>query len=146
MVRAKHLTPESLIRAINRGDFYASSGVALGEIVFDEESDTLSLTIEPDGDAIFTTQFIGTSADYDATSEPRTDKAGKPQAATQKYSSDVGAVFATVTGLNPSYKLTGRELYVRAVVTSSRSHHDPSFKDQHQQAWTQPVGWKHLVK
>jgi len=33
---------------------------------------------------------------------------------------------------------------VRAVVTSSAPAADPSFPDQKQQAWTQPVGWDWL--
>jgi hypothetical protein len=47
-----------------------------------------------------------------------------------------------VSGTSPSYQLKGDELYVRAVVTSSKPHPDPSFKDQREQAWTQPVGWQ----
>jgi hypothetical protein len=144
-VRAKHLTPESLIRAIKRGDFYASSGVTLREVQFDPAASKLTLQIEPDGDVKFTTSFIGTPKDYDATSGPRTDKGGQPIRSTRKYSADVGKVLATVAGLRPSYTLTGEELYVRAVVTSSRPHRDPSFAAQRQQAWTQPVGWSNAI-
>lgn len=141
-VRSRHLTPESLIRAINRGDFYASSGVMLRDVTFDAGSGRLSLDIEPDCDTTFTTSFIGTPTNYDTTSEPRIDKDGKPIRSTRKYSSDVGKVFATVEGTTPSYTLTGDELYIRAVVTSSRPHRDPSFTGQQQQAWMQPVGWQ----
>jgi hypothetical protein len=51
-------------------------------------------------------------------------------------------VLATVKGATPAYQLTGDELYVRAIVTSTKPHDDPSFKGQLQQAWTQPVGWE----
>ena len=146
MVRATHLTPESLIRAIKRGDFYASSGVTLDEVGFEAEQGELKLSIHPDDGAEYTTQFIGTLQGYDATSEPRTDKDGKPIRTTQKYSPEVGQTLSTVSGLNPSYKLTGKELYVRAVVTSTLPPTDPSFEDQKQQAWTQPVGWEKLIK
>jgi hypothetical protein len=74
--------------------------------------------------------------------EPAADLKIKPARATKRYSADVGKTFATVKGLNPSYTLSGKELYVRAVVTSSRPHPDPSYKDQREQAWTQPVGWE----
>ncbi len=141
MVRAKHLTPDSLIRSLRRGEFYASSGVTLREINYDAASGQLSLEIEPEDGARFTTQFIGTLAKYDDSSEPRTDKNGKPIRATRKYSPEVGKVLATAEGLKPTYKLTGQELYVRGVVTSSLPHRDPSFSGQKQQAWTQPVGW-----
>lgn len=142
MVRATELEPETLIKAIKAGDCYASSGVTLEEVQFDPDSQTVKLTIEPDGDAKFTTQFIGTRLGYDETSEPRYDKEGKPLRVTRKYSADVGQVLATEEGLTPSYKLKGDELYVRAVVTSTEPPVNPVFKDQKQQAWTQPVGWE----
>jgi len=146
MVRATHLTPETLIRAIKRGDFYASSGVTLNDVAYNAESSTLSLTIEPVANAEFTTTFVGTLAGYDATTTPTLDTDGKPVAATQQYSAEVGQTLATVQGLNPSYQLTGKELFVRAIVTSTLPSSDPSFDGQKQQAWTQPVGWEKLVK
>jgi len=142
MVHSRHLTPESIIRAIKRADFYASSGVVLADVRFDENSRELQLQIAPQDGVTFKTDFVGTPTDYDQNSEARTDKAGKPIRGTRKYSPQVGKVLTTAEGTSPSYKLTGNELYVRAVVTSSKSHPNPSFKDQHEQAWTQPVGWK----
>jgi hypothetical protein len=66
----------------------------------------------------------------------------RPRAATHgNYSRDIGKVLAVVEGLQPRYQLQGNELYVRAVVTSSLAPVNPSFADQRQQAWTQPVGW-----
>jgi hypothetical protein len=57
----------------------------------------------------------------------------------------VGQVLATTEGLSAKYTLTGKELYVRAIVTSSKAPIDPSFKVQKQQAWTQPVGWEWVL-
>jgi hypothetical protein len=139
MVRSRYLTPEHLIRAVKAGDFYASSGVTLKDVHFDRDSGWLRLEIDPAEGATYTTQFIGTPVDYDRSSRPRTDKDGKPLPVTREYSSDVGRVFATVEGTRPQFQLTGRELYIRAVVTSSAPHADPSYKGQQQQAWTQPV-------
>lgn len=119
MVRSRYLTPEHLIKAMKRGDFYASSGVSLSDVVFDPAAKTLSLAIAETGDATFTTEFIGV-----------------------KEGERTGVVLATADGFAPSYELTGDELYVRAVVTSTEDAVDPSFKDQKQQAWTQPVGWR----
>ena len=45
------------------------------------------------------------------------------------------------TGTAAKYQLSGDELYVRAVVTSDRDHPNPSFRNQKEQAWTQPVAW-----
>ena len=138
---AVEATPEHLIRAIKAGDFYASSGVELAEVEFDDDSKTIRLQIAAEDGVQYTTQFIGTPVKFDAKSEPRLDKDGKPIRSSRKYSADVGKTFATVKGPQPEYKLTGAELYVRAVVTYSKPHVDPAFKDQKQQAWTQPVGW-----
>jgi hypothetical protein len=142
MVRAEKLEPDTIVRAIKAGDFYASSGVTLRDIRYDDAKKLLQLDIEPDVDADYETQFIGTRLGYDPKSDPRLDKDGKELRTTRKYSADIGKVLATVKGTAPSYQLQGDELYVRAVVTSSKPHHGPSFEGQHQQAWTQPVGWQ----
>jgi len=150
MVRARHLTPETILKAIDAGDSYASSGVTLKEVQFDAKAGLLRLEIEPHANATFTTEYIGSPKTVDVTGkpvldkagEPLKDKAGKPLRVSKAYSEQVGKVLAKVEGLQPEYKLTGDELYVRAVVTSSLPPADPSFKDQKAQAWTQPVGWK----
>ncbi len=124
MVRSRFLTPEHLIKAMKRGDFYASSGVTLNEVAFDEEAKLLSLEIDAEQGASYQTEFIATLAKGDSPSDR------------------IGKVMATVKGATAQYKLSGKELYVRAVITSDQPHRDPSFKDQKQQAWTQPVGWQ----
>jgi len=143
MVRSTHLTPEYIVKAVKAGDCYASSGVTLIDVRFDADGRQLELQIAPDGDATYTTRFIGTRRGVETTSADPTPPAdGKPTRQTRRYSDKIGEVFATVDGLRPSYALQGDELYVRAVVTSSKPPVDPSFDDQKQQAWTQPVGWK----
>lgn len=137
MVRARHLTPESLIRAVVAGDFYASSGVVLREVKYDAGSSELRVEIEPDGEATYTTRFVGTLRGADTTPHP----APTTQRVTQLYSDEIGRELAVVEGLNPAYRLTGQELYVRAIITSSEAHGNPSFAGQVKQAWTQPVGW-----
>ena len=91
------------------------------------------LNFQPNGDAKFTTRFVGTVAP--ATTATAVTSAAPP-------AQDVGVVFASSDGLAPSYRLTGRELYVRAIVTSDRPPLNPSFKGQLAQAWTQPVDWQ----
>jgi hypothetical protein len=154
MVRATHLTPEHIIRAIKAGDSYATSGVTLAELKYDPTAKTLELAIEPDGDATYTIEFIGTLRGYDETSspvlaadgKPPTDKNGKPLRASRRYSGEVGQVLAKSQGATARYTLTGKELYVRAVVTSSKPPLDPSFAGQKQQAWTQPIGWESMFE
>lgn len=126
-VRARELSADALIAAIKAGDFYASSGVTLNDVKYDSAASAISLSINPAASAKYTTQFIGTLA-------PNGSAAPAPR--------DIGIVLATVEGVSPTYRLTGNELYVRAVVTSDQPPTNPSFKDQHMQAWTQPVGWE----
>ena len=141
VVRAKSLSAVSLIEAMRAGDFYSSSGVEIESIDFDKAKGKLSLKIRPVKGQTFKTEFIGTEADYDKSSSVQLGADGKPMRATKVYSDDVGKVLGASDSLTPEYQLTGKELYVRAVVTSSQEHASPSFKDQKQQAWTQPVGW-----
>ena len=49
MVRARHLTPESIIKGIEARDYYASSGVILRHVGFSPQSRILGLEIEPQG-------------------------------------------------------------------------------------------------
>jgi hypothetical protein len=142
MVRTRYLTPESIIRAMQAGNFYASTGVILKDVRFEHEEGTIEIEIEPDEDAIFTTHFIGTLVGYDPQSEERTDSEGKTIRSTRRYSPEVGQVLVTATGTSARYVLTGEELYVRAVIVSSAAHQRPSFEGQLEQAWTQPMGWR----
>jgi hypothetical protein len=154
MVRATHLTPEHIIRAIKAGDSYASSGVVLSDVKYDPRAKTIELAIRPDEGATFTTQFIGTLRGFDDKSEPTltadgkppTDKSGKPLRVSRRYSGEVGQILAIAEGLTAKYTLTGKELYVRAVITSTKPPVDPSFEGQRQQAWTQPVGWESMFE
>lgn len=145
MVRARFLTPESIIKAMQDRDFYASSGVSLKDVHFATETKTLSVEVEPQGNAKYVTKFIGTPQGYDRSRKPVADKDGKPLAVTQRYSDDVGKVLATVEGLKAEYRMKGDELYVRAVVTSDQPPANPSYAGQPAQAWTQPFGWEARV-
>ena len=128
MVRAKYLTPEHLIRAMKQADFYASSGIVLEDVHFDGDSKTLNVVIQPEPNAQYTTQFIATLKPSLSGDVPASDQ--------------IGITVATVSGATASYKMTGNELYVRAMVTSNLPVVDPSLPEQKQQAWTQPVGWQ----
>jgi hypothetical protein len=111
MVRARHLTPESIVRALRAGEFYSSTGVELEDVSF--VGKRLALKIVGKGNERFVTRFIG----------------GK------------GRVLAEVAGLTPSYEMKGGEMYVRAVVTSTGVPEVASDEFGFKRAWTQPVGW-----
>lgn len=137
MVLADELSPKSLIDALERGDFYASSGVTLKRIT--SSLTELTVEIEPVEGESFTTEFIGTRVGYDRTSTPVLDKDGKEMRATRKYSDDIGEVLKTQKGTTARYRFQGDEIYVRARITSSAHHPNPSEVHDHQKAWLQPV-------
>jgi hypothetical protein len=137
MVKAPFLTAESITRAIEAGDYYCSSGVVLKNV--ERTSKALSLGIHAEPGVKYRTQFIATMKDAKLTSEPRLDKDGKPLDVTRTYSDSVGKVVAESESLEPSYRLTGDELYVRAKVTSTKAHPNPYAKGDVEVAWSQPA-------
>lgn len=113
-VHAASLTRENIIKALNEGDFYASRGPVISEIR--SGKDEMELKIEPEAGLTYKTEFIGMR------------KGGKP-----------GEIFASSTELNPVYKLTGDEVYLRAKVTSSKARlNDKGQPEYLEMAWTQP--------
>lgn len=138
MVRARRLTPESLILAMKAGDFYASTGVALDAVVFDAASGTLTVTIAAEPGESYTTRFVGTLRNPDLASEPVLDAEGNELAVTRRYSTDIGAVLGEVRGAVAPYRFTGDELYVRAVVESDAAPDRPTRESLVKRAWTQP--------
>lgn len=113
-VRAAELTGDAITRALLAGDFYASSGVVLEDVV--REKNRLSLRIAAQPGVTYKTRFIGTR------------KGGEP-----------GEVLAEGDGLAAAYALKGDELYVRATVVSSRPHPNGYDAKDFESAWTQPV-------
>lgn len=122
MVKSRYLTPESLIKAMKEGDFYASSGVTLRDVSFSKKKKTLAVEINPDPNATYKTEYIVSKKSDDA--------------------SNVGIIVSSSEELSSSYELKEDDLYVRAVVTSSLAPLDPVWKEQKQQAWTQPFSAK----
>lgn len=142
MVRAAELDAESIIHAMQAGDFYASSGVTLTSIDFDQDTRRLAIEIDAQPGVTYVTRFIGSRKDVNLAASPRLDADGNEVKTTLQYDDGVGEAFAEVEGTNPSYQLTGDELYVRAVVTSDAPAEVPSRENEWQKAWTQPVGWR----
>jgi hypothetical protein len=88
-VRTEALTPESITRALENGDFYASTGVKLRDV--QAGGGELALDIDRAEWEKTTTSFIGPG----------------------------GKILATSFEKNPSYRLSAGEAYVRARVDSS---------------------------
>lgn len=137
MVRSAKLAPASIVEAMEAGNFYSSSGVVLKDVK--RSSRKLSIGIQGEHGVTYTTQFIGTRQGFDRKSEPVKGDDGKAMRVTRRYSKDIGAVFKTVEGLSASYTLKGDEIYVRAVVTSSKAKANPYREGEFEKAWTQPL-------
>ena len=95
-VRARELTPEAIVAAMRRGDFYASTGIVLRDYTANPRSISLTLVRTRGGgeDTRFRTEFIGRE----------------------------GRVLSVVHGLTASYTIRGDEGYVRARITDSNGH------------------------
>ncbi len=57
MVRAKELSPNAILAAMERGDFYASTGVELAEYTADEKE--IAITIKEERESKYRVLFIG---------------------------------------------------------------------------------------
>ncbi len=137
MVLSPDLTPEALIASLEAGRFYATSGVKLQEVVSGREG--LDIAVEPEPGVTYTIDFIGTRANFNRASEPIRDAAGKEIRATRHYSDDIGVTLKTVHGDKASYRFGRDDLYVRARVTSTKGHPNPSELGDFERAWIQPT-------
>ena len=131
MVRAKSLTPESIIAAMERGDFYASSGVEGDSIHL--AARRYSFRIQSEAGVTYTTRFIGTRKNFKSSSDLAKRNSLKPSEA------GIGEILGQSKSLEPSYTLNGDELYVRAEITSSKKMANPFVAGEHERAWLQPV-------
>lgn len=115
-VKSNKLSPDSLITAMEQGDFYASTGVRLRSIEFD--GSTLSIEIAGEEGVSYATQFIGTKVDS---------------------LNQTGQIFKTVNGTDASYTLKGDEMYIRAKIESDKKKENPYTEGEVEVAWIQPV-------
>ncbi|PZX59576.1 hypothetical protein LV84_00784 [Algoriphagus ratkowskyi] len=116
MVLSESLETGSLVEAMERGDFYSSTGVTLDEIDFDGE--TLSVEVAAEAGVDYTIQFFGT-------------KKSNPEAS--------GIMLKEEQGESASYKLEADDMYVRAKIVSSKLKENPYQLGDTEVAWTQPV-------
>ena len=137
MVRSESLHANDLIRALKRGDFYASSGVTLERLEVSAEGIEIAVTAEPG--VTYTIEFIGTRKGFDPRNQPYRNAAGAKLRLTHRYSDDVGAVLQRNSGTAARYAFAGDELYVRARIISSKPQSNPINPGDLESAWTQPV-------
>ncbi len=138
VVLARSLSTDDIVEAIDRGDFYSSSGVIVDAIQV--TSKDFRIRIKEDFGIFYTTQFIGTREKFDRTSDIRLDQGGQAiPGVSRRYSKEVGQVLLETTENPAVYRLQGDELYVRARIVSSKPHPNPFTLGDREMAWTQPV-------
>jgi hypothetical protein len=121
-VKAPFLSPEHIIRAMRKGEFYASTGVELEAVSFSHGE--LNLHIQQVGGEVYKTEII---------------------ALIRGEESAGGQVVKVIEGTDVSYRMTGNEWYIRARITSDGVPDVPSREFPTKRAWTQPVGWEELI-
>jgi hypothetical protein len=119
MVLADSLTPSSLIRSLEAGSFYASTGVKLEEITVD--NNVLRVAIAQDTGVNYKIQFIGV-------------RKGDEQSSILKEVSETEAEF----------QITEDFLFVRSKIISDKVKENPFQDGDVETAWTQPVVFSNL--
>lgn len=137
MVRARELSADAIVAAMEKGDFYASSGVELKTLR--SGAGRISLEVKTEADIEYVIEFIGTRKGYDRKTVAVKAADGSEPRVTRKYSADVGAVLATIKGPKAEYVFKGDELYVRARVTSTKPMRSSPLGGEVEMAWTQPL-------
>lgn len=117
MVRAQALTPHALIEAMERGDFYATTGVELNDVKF--EKGRLEILVKPSKGINYTIQFWGAT---------KTAKAGNRSVLLKEIKDTQGV-----------YQLKPNDLFVRAKIISSKLKENPYQEGDRETAWTQPI-------
>lgn len=118
MVRAAELKPAALIEAMEKGDFYATTGVELSKLSFSNRK--LELAIDEEAGVAYVIQFW----------VARKAKGNKvPQAVLLKE----------VRGTKAGFKMRKKHLYIRAKIVSSKPKENPYAEGDMETAWTQPV-------
>lgn len=137
MVKAVELSADAIVAAMEKGDFYASSGVTLQTLR--AGAGRLALEVKAEADVEYVIEFIGTRKGYDRRTMAVKAADGTEPRVTRKYSAEVGAILATVKGPKAEYVLKGDELYVRARITSTKPMKSSPVGGEVEMAWTQPL-------
>ena len=113
-VRSRELKPNSIINALENGDFYSTTGVELKEVIFEENK--LLLEVRPEQNVNYKIQFIGV-----------------------KEGNTSSEILKEVENIKADYKLPDDILFVRAKIISDKLKKNPYKKGDTEVAWTQPV-------
>ena len=131
MVKAPALSAPFIIEAMEKGDFYSSSGVSLSSIQTTKES--FSFKISTEKGVTYKTWFVGTRNNFKNSKDVAKRNSLDPSAA------GIGEILGQTDSIEPKYNFKGDELYVRAHVVSSKKKSNPYSSGENEQAWLQPI-------
>ncbi len=114
MVSAKVLQADSLVNAMERGDFYASTGVVLKDIDYSHHK--LTIEVAPEAGIEYEIQFIGATNNENG-----------------------AGILKKESGNTGEFMLTEEHQFVRAKVISTKLKENPNVEGEYEVAWTQPV-------
>jgi hypothetical protein len=126
MVRAPELTPDAITDALDRGDFYATSGVMLSAVELTEKAYRVSIDETATSAEIAKPEAIGELL------SPGTEKPGYRI----EFVGPGGATLASADGPDATYPRDPGVAYFRARITLVREAHGELRRFR---AWTQPV-------
>jgi len=95
----------------------------MDSINYDSNNRILKFTINQEEGIDYSAQLIGTKKDYQSPTE-------------------IGAILDEKSGTRLSFKIPDDVLYSRVTISSNKPHPNPSFENQVEQAWLQPIGWR----
>jgi len=113
MVNSKILSPSALISAMENGDFYASTGVALKKIQVDSKN--LLIEILPEQGVNYEIVFIG-----------------------YRKNQDEAQILKIEKGIKATYAFKENDIFVRATIYSDVKKDSPTGTTETKKAWTQP--------
>ena len=114
MVYADSLRANTLIEAMEAGDFYGSTGVTLSTV--SREGNSLKIGVAAEEGVAYNIQFVG-----------------------MKKGEEMTSVLLEKQGTEAAFELTPDLLFVRARVVSDRYKENPFQEGDFETAWTQPV-------
>jgi len=117
MVLGDSLSAEGIIGAMEKGNFYASTGVVLKNI--ENNGDLLTVEIDSEPGVSYEIQYIGVDS--------KLKQAG---------------VIEKINGTAATFRVTGEYLFVRVRVLSDKTNKNFYDETEYEKAWTQPLTLK----
>ena len=133
-------TADAIVEAMDRGDYYPTTGVLLDGIDFDRATGTLRVRAQTESGVNYRVEFITTKRDFDRSIEEKEyPDDGRFTRILPVINDTIGRVVSTVEGAEASYTMRPDDLYVRAIVKSDKpAKIDSRFYPATRCAWTQP--------